>query len=163
MHTIPLEDPVANWVLLTAMERRELAEEEEREIEDDPGEARKSIEENDPSCSAAYIGSEESNARYEGVILLIPLAVGNMEVCVPEGTSQSRRVPSRAAERIERPGPMMAVAVTRRVWARRVRAGSGDDVIASLSAGRIWTEKSEDALRRTREDGKNWSEVSVDL
>ncbi len=150
-----------------AMESRGLADEGDRKIEDDSGEARRSIEENDPSCSAAYIGSEESNARYAGVILLMPLVVGNMEVCVPDGTSQSRRVPSRAAERMERPGPMMVVAVMRRVWARRVRAGSGagagDDVTASLSAGRIWREKSAEALRRTRDDGKNCKEVSVDL
>lgn len=146
-----------------AMESRGLADEGDRKVEDDSGEARRSIEENDPSCNAAYIGSEESNARYAGVILLMPLAVGNMEVCVPDGTSQSRRVPSRAAERMERPGPMMAVAVMRRVWARKVRAGSGDDVIVSLSAGRIWREKSAEALRRTRDDGKNCKEVSVDL
>ena len=75
-----------------------------------------------------------------------------------EETSQSFIVESREEERMFRPGPIMAVEVTERVWPRRVRTGEMRTPLepgASSSAGRMVSEKSAPEERRTREEEKN--------
>jgi hypothetical protein len=86
-----------------------------------------------------------------------------------EGTSHSLRVESRDVERMFLPRAMMPVEDIMRVCPRRVRTGVirvlgvmvSDGGRVDMSAGRMLREKSPPAERSTREEGKNWREVTV--
>lgn len=86
----------------------------------------------------------------------------------PEGTSHNFTVESMEVDRMFRPRAMMPVDDIERVCPRRVRAGvmrllgvaESDDGVGR-SAGRIAREKSPPAVRRTRDEGKNWRDVTL--
>ena len=86
------------------------------------------------------------------------------EMTEPEDTSQSLIVESSDEETMFRPRSMMAVSVTVRVCARRVRTGAtlvpGVEGTSGRSAGSIVNEKSIPEERSTRDDGKNLSDVT---
>lgn len=90
--------------------------------------------------------------------------VENEEITSPDDTSHSLIVESSDEETIFRPRSMIAVSVTVRVWARRVRTGATLvpflDGISGRSAGSIVSEKSMPEVSSTRDDGKNLREVT---
>ena len=88
----------------------------------------------------------------------------NEEMTSPDDTSHSLIVESSDEETMFRPRSTMAVSVTVRVWARRVRTGATLvpflDGTSGRSAGSIVSEKSMPEVSSTREDGKNLSDVT---
>jgi len=86
------------------------------------------------------------------------------EMTEPEDTSQSLIVESSDEETMFRPSSMMAVSVTVRVCARRVRTGATLvpflEGPSRMSAGSIVNEKSIPEERSTRDDGKNLRDVT---
>jgi hypothetical protein len=91
------------------------------------------------------------------------------EMHSPDGTSHSFSVVSRDVERMFLPSAMIPVEEIERVCPRKVRAGVIRalvlDVVlyggAGRSAERMVRAKSLPAERSTREEGKNWSDVTV--
>lgn len=94
-----------------------------------------------------------------------PFAEFMILICDSEGTSHRRIVPSLDPESRFRPFEMIAVEVIPRVCPRKRRAGVigslGRDGTSEGAAGKIDKEKSEDAAKSTREEGKKRSEVTV--
>lgn len=93
-------------------------------------------------------------------------------VCMtpPDGTSQSLRVVSHDEEMMFLPSPIMQADATDRVCARRTRTGctlvpspeDDSDHVSGNSADRMERAKSAPHVRRTREDGKNLREVTLE-